>query len=361
MKFVIFGLSVSSSWGNGHATLWRGLCRALIRRGHEIHFFERDVPYYAEHRDMTEIPGGHLHLYPAWEDVSNVARKHLTDADVGMVTSYCPDALAATGLVLDSRAACRCFYDLDTGVTLNHLNAGRSVDYLGPRGLQDFDLVLSYVGGKALQGLQTRLGARRVAPLYGSVDPEFHCPVPGLDRYIGDLSYLGTYSDDRQPVLEALFIEPARRMPERRFLLGGAMYPKSFPWTSNIHFVRHLPPEEHPAFYSSSRLTLNVTRPAMAEMGYCPSGRLFEAAACGVPLLSDWFEGLDYFFEPGSEILIAATTEEAISAIQLSGDELSTMALRARQRTLECHTAEIRARELEAVIMSGRACESVKV
>jgi spore maturation protein CgeB len=176
MKLVIFGLSISSSWGNGHATLWRGLCRSLTSRGHQVHFFERDVPYYAEHRDLAEIPGGHIHLYPDWDAVRPLAERHTADADVSIVTSYCPDGLRATDLVLGSKSQCRCFYDLDTGVTLDRLRSGNTVEYIGPRGFADFDLGLSYTGGKALDELR-QLGARRVAPLYGHVDPEFHHPA----------------------------------------------------------------------------------------------------------------------------------------------------------------------------------------
>jgi spore maturation protein CgeB len=357
MKLVIFGLTISSSWGNGHATLWRGLCRALAGRGHHVVFFERDVPYYASHRDLTELPGMQLQLYPDWNSVLPLARKHVADADVGMVTSYCPDGVAAADLVLASRTRLRTFYDLDTPVTLDHLQAGKPVEYIGPRGLADFDLVLSYTGGKALQDLQTRLGARRVAPLYGSVDPEFHRPAAPASRFQADLSYLGTYAEDRQAALERLFIEPARRLPGRRFLIGGALYPRAFPWTENIFFVRHLPPPEHPAFFSSSAMTLNVTRRAMAGMGYCPSGRLFEAAACGTPILTDEWEGLDQFFKPGSEILIARETADVIGAFSLSGEQLGRIARAARERTLEAHTAGRRAVELETLLQSAhRPC-----
>src|ERR687885_69461 len=177
MKLVIFGLTVSSSWGNGHATIWPALCRALAQRGHYVVFFERDVPYYARHRDLTALPGGHLYLYPDWETVLPLAQRHLADADVAMATSYCPDAVVASDLLLASRARLRTFYDLDTPVTLARLQAGEVVDYLGPRGLQDFDLVLSFTGGAALTALQTPLGARRVAPLYGSGDPGAPPPV----------------------------------------------------------------------------------------------------------------------------------------------------------------------------------------
>jgi spore maturation protein CgeB len=354
VKLVIFGLTISSSWGNGHATLWRGLCRALAARGHQICFFEHDVSYYAAHRDFTEIPGGRLILYPVWEEVAPLAREHLHDADVGIVTSYCPDALAATEFVLESAARLRVFYDLDTPVTLARLREGAAVSYLGPRGLRDFDLVLSYTGGAALGELSERLGARRVAPLYGSVDPAAHCPTPACDLYRADLSYLGTYAADRQAALEELFIEPARRCGQARFLLGGAQYPAAFPWTPNIYFVRHLPPAEHPAFFCSSRLTLNVTRQAMAALGYCPSGRLFEAAACGVPIVTDAWEGLEQFFTPGAEILLARSSDDVVNALRLPDAALKAQARAARERTLTEHTAERRALELEELFSAAR-------
>jgi spore maturation protein CgeB len=354
MKIVVFGLTISSSWGNGHATLWRALCRALARRGHEVVFYERDVPYYAENRDLTEVPGGELVLYAGWDDVRRRAVRDIADADVAMITSYCPDALAATDLVLAARAALRVFYDLDTPVTLSRLKAGETTGYIGPEGLSGFDVVLSYTGGTALEELQSRLGARRVAPLYGHVDPEVHRPAEPLERFRSDMSYLGTYAADRQAALEALFIEPARRRPERRFLIGGAQYPQGFPWTDNIFFVRHLPPPEHPAFFSSSRVTLNITRRAMADMGWCPSGRLFEAAACGTAILSDWWEGFDAFFVPGEEILVARTTDEAVAALDLSDAELMRIAAAGRERALAEHTSDNRAAALELALADAR-------
>jgi len=350
MKIVVFGLTISSSWGNGHATLWRGLARALIRRGHRFVFFEKDVPYYAGTRDLWEIPGGELVLYSSWDEVLPYAKSHLADADVAMVTSYCPDAVAATRLSLDSPAQLRAFYDMDTPVTLDGLRTGGDVAYLPPEGLSGFDLVLSFTGGPALTALRTSLGARRTAALYGHVDPDVHKPVRPLEGEWADVSYLGTYAADRQAALEALFIEPARRMPERRFLIAGAQYPHDFPWTDNVFFRRHLPPPEHPAFFCSSGLTVNVTRRAMAEMGWCPSGRLFEAAACGVPILTDTWDGLDRFFTPGAEILTAATTDEAIGAISLPRAELARIAAAARERVLAEHTSDVRAAELEALL-----------
>jgi spore maturation protein CgeB len=349
MKFVIFGLSISSSWGNGHATLLRGLFKALVARGHRILFYERDVPYYAAHRDLTEMAGVELRLYADWGGVRGRAERELADADVGVVTSYCPDGVAATDAVLSSPSR-HVFYDLDTPVTLERLRSGLEVSYIGPRGLQDFDLVLSYTGGAALNELGSRLGARHIVPLYGSVDPGMHRPVPAAEPYRGDVSYFGTYSEDRQKALEQLFIEPARRLPHRRFVIGGAIYPHAFPWTENIFFVRHIPPSEHSAFYCSSKLTVSVTRAPMAQMGYCPSGRLFEAAACGVPVLTDEWEGLEQFFEPRREILTARSAEDAVEAVELPSSELGKIAKAARERVMAQHTAGHRAIQLEAAL-----------
>lgn len=359
MRLVIFGLSVSSSWGNGHAALWRGLIRALLAQGHRVTFFERDVPYYAAHRDLHELPeGGSLVLYPDWDAALPAMRRALAEADAGMVTSYCPDGLAATRLVLDSAVPVRCFYDLDTPVTLARLAAGERVDYVPAEGLGGFDTVLSYTGGGALDALRERLGARRVAPIYGSVDPALHRPAPAKSEYAGLLSYLGTYAADRQAALERLFVEPARRLPGERFMLAGSQYPDGFPWTPNMWFLSHMPPPEHPAFYCSSRLTLNVTRAAMARMGWCPSGRLFEAAACGVPILSDRWPGLEAFFEPGREILVADTTADALAALALPRAELDRIARRARERALSEHSATRRAAEMVAALDAATARET---
>jgi spore maturation protein CgeB len=350
VKLVVFGLAVSSSWGNGHATLWRGLARALERRGHTLVFFEQDRPFYAAHRDQPEVPGMELVIYASWELVRGRAASELRDADVAMVTSFCPDAGAASELVLSSAAPLRCYYDLDTPVTLAALERGEAVFYLPPGGLGAFDLVLSYTGGAALEALQTRLGARLAVPLFGSVDPEIHRPAAPRAAFSADLSYLGTYAEDRQGALERLLLEPARRLPRRRFLIGGAQYPEAFPWSDNIHFVRHVPPTDHPAFYASSPLTLNLTRAPMAALGHCPSARLFEAAACGVPVLSDAWEGLDRFFTPGDEILVARTPEDVLAALELSPEALGRMGQRARQRALAEHTALHRATELEELL-----------
>jgi spore maturation protein CgeB len=349
MRIVIFGLTVSSSWGNGHATLWRGLCNSLSQQGHEVTFFEKDVPYYANHRDLVWTEKYRLVLYPSWESARPLAQAAVENCDAAVTTSYCPDARDACDLILSSPAI-KVFYDLDTAVSIENQRAHGSVDYIPSYGLSDFDLVLSYVGGRALDELQQLFGAKQVAPLYGSVDPDVHRPVGPSSHYDSDLSYLGTYAADRQPALEELFLKPAHRLPKRKFVLGGALYPDDFPWNENVWFVRHVPPPEHPAFYCSSRATLNVTRGAMANFGYCPSGRLFEAAACETPVVSDTWEGLSEFFEPGREILAVSSADDVVSAIQLGRDELRQVGKAARERVLNAHTAMHRAREFVGLV-----------
>lgn len=358
MKIVVFGLSISSAWGNGQATLLRSLFRALDRHGHEIHFFERDTPYYAAHRDAASLPFVRLHIYSHWTEVLEQAQRQLSGADAAIVTSYCPDGVAACDLVLGSKLPRTVFYDMDTPVTLNRLKDGESVPYIPPYGLGPFDLVLSYTGGRALDLLRERLCARCVSTLYGWVDPELYQRVDPCSDFESDLSYLGTYSADRQAALDELLIAPARQLSSRKFLIAGAMYSSRESWPPNIRHREHVAPPQHPSFYSSSLLTLNVTRGPMAAMGYCPSARFFEAGACGTAVLSDWWTGLDTFFEPGSEILLAASTAQAISAILKDRASLDEIARRARQRTLDCHTADQRARRLINLLENPRECKA---
>lgn len=350
MHVVVFGLTISSSWGNGHATLWRSLVRALVKQGHTVTFYEKDVPYYADTRDLRELGGGaKLCLYSGMEDVREQARRELDDADLAMCTSFCPDGRDACNLILDSKAAVRAFYDMDTPVTLDQLRAAGDVEYLPKQGLADFDLVLSYTGGRALQELRERLGACNVSTLYGWVDPERYRPVGAVNRFRASLSYLGTYAADRQQALKDLFLRPAAILSQERFIIGGAQYPAQFPWSENILFTGHLDPSQHAEFFCSSRATLNVTRRAMAEYGYCPSGRLFEAAACGVPIVSDVWEGLSTFFTPDEEIFLARQPQDVIEVLSRTEEEWRRVADCARARTLEENTADCRARELEAL------------
>jgi spore maturation protein CgeB len=353
MKIVVFGLTLSSSWGNGHATLWRGLCRALAARGHEVTFLEHDVPYYRAQRDLWQLESGTLLLYSSWEEVEGRAIAELKEADLAIVTSYCPHGREASHCVLEHVRGQSVFYDLDTPVTLAALDTGEFPPYLPLEGLSRFDLVLSFTGGRALELLRERLGARRVAALYGHVDPSFHRPA---DAPLGEraaLSYLGTYAADRQARLDELFFAPARSRPHERYVLGGSMYPAGLVTSGNIQHIDHVAPSEHPAFFAAARFTLNITRDSMARLGYCPSGRLFEAAACGVPILSDWFEGLDEFFDPWREIIVVQCKDDVLNALSSSDEELRRRARSTRESVLERHTADHRVRELEELVWAS--------
>jgi spore maturation protein CgeB len=352
MRIIVFGLTISSAWGNGHATLWRGLARALAKAGCRITFFERDTDYYAAHRDFLGSDDVDLMLYRDWATIEPIARGHMQDADVSIVTSFCRDGAAAAELPVRGGHV-RVLYDLDTPVTLDRLGRGGQPDHLGLHGLAPFDLVLSFTGGGALDRLR-EFGASRVGTLYGFADPREHRPVPGDARYAADLGFLGTWAADRQSGMVELLVEPARREPSRRFLIGGAQYPDSFPWEPNIFFVHHVPPSEHGSFFSSGRLSLNLTRGVMKRWGWCPSGRLFEAAACGAAIVSDHFEGIEAFFEPGREIIVATGASDVTAALELSQRELDRIAAAGRERMLVAHTADHRAAELLAAIEDCR-------
>ncbi len=346
VRITIFGLTLSSSWGNGHATPYRAILRALFRQGHRITFFERNVPYYAAHRDLPDPEFCDLQLYESWNDIRNRALEVAAESDIVITASYCPEGTRINGEVLELASPLKLYYDLDAPVTLAKLRAGEAVGYITPEQLRAFDLVLSWTGGRALAELRSLWRARSAQPLYGCVDPDVYRRRSQNSRYQCALSYMGTYAPDRQPKLDELFLEPSRRRLETRFLLAGSMYPWDWSWGKNVTKLEHVPPGEHPAFYSSSRLTLNLTRSDMAGSGYCPSGRFFEAAACGTPVISDWFEGLDHFFALDEEIVVAHSAADVMATLDNSDEELRRIGAMARQRTLDEHTGEHRARQL---------------
>ena len=359
MKFVIFGLTISSAWANGHATPWRALLDGLRRQGHSATFFERDVDYYAKHRDLAEPDFCDLQLYADWSAVLAQARAALATADVAIVTSYCPDGLAACRLILDTTGPVHAFYDMDTPITLaglerDNLAIASGAHYLTPELIPEFDLYLSFTGGPLLDCLRARWGARRIAPLYGSVNASAYMRVedpPDVVRCA--LGYLGTYAADRQSALDRLLVEPAAQRPAEEFLVVGSLYPSELQWPCNVRRLEHLEPPRHPEFYSANRLTLSVTRQAMREWGYTPSGRLFEASACGTPVLTDPFPGVEDFFIPNEEILVADSSLQALEAMDLSDAELRNIGIAGQARTLTEHTGEARARQLV------EACELV--
>ena len=343
MKLVVLGLSLSSSWGNGHATTFRALLRAFAERGHEILFLERDVPWYAAHRDMPSPDFCRLEYYSGLDDLARF-QPQIAGADAVIVGSYVPDGVAVGRLAQEWARGTTAFYDIDTPVTLAKLARG-DFEYLSPEGIPGYDVYLSFTGGPTLGRIEEQYGSPAARALYCSVDADAYMPTGAAKRW--DLSYLGTYSPDRQPTLDRLLIEPARRNPERRFVVAGPQYPADIDWPANVARIEHLPPAQHADFYSASRFTLNVTRADMIAAGWSPSVRLFEAAACGTPIISDRWEGIDDLFAPGEAILLADTAEDVAEALAQDAD---AMGAAARAVVLAGHTARHRAAELETYL-----------
>jgi len=339
MKLEILGLSLSSSWGNGHATTWRALINGLAHDGHDVLFLERRQPWYLANQDMPDPAFCTLAFYDDLNELGALWSDEIEGADLVIVGSYVPDGVAALDIVLARARGPVAFYDIDTPVTLAAL-ARREATYIAPRQIPELDLYFSFTGGPTLDLLQNDYGAQRAIALYCSADPELYAPTGEPIRW--SMGYLGTYSADRQPMLETLLLEPARRLPEHRFVVAGPKYPASIRWPANVERIEHLPPANHASFYTRQRFTLNVTRADMVAAGWAPSVRLFEAACCGTPVISDPWPGLESLFAPEQEIFIRSATDEVVALLQAPPDR--AVGERARQRALGEHTGLTRAR-----------------
>ena len=352
MKIAILGLTITSSWGNGHATTYRSLCKALFQRGHQIDFVEKDVEWYESHRDLPTPEFCTTYLYEDWDgDGRALVLRQCVDADVVVVGSYFPDAVAASALLFEHLQRPVLFYDIDTPITLAALRRDGRAAYLRAEDIPRFAAYMSFTGGPILEELRVRFGSPLAVPLYCSVDPTEHGATMVWPCYRSDLSYLGTYAADRQPKLMELLNRTAERMPEGAFLVAGPQYPDETAWAENVRYLDHVGPPEHSAFYSSSRFTLNLTRRDMVEAGYSPSVRLFEASACEAAIVSDPWPGLDTFFTPGEEILLATSSDDVLAVLSGIGEhERRRIGRAARERVLASHTAQHRAREFEAIV-----------
>lgn len=359
LDIVILGLSITSSWGNGHATTYRGIVRELDRMGHNVLFLERDVEWYRDNRDMADPSFCRTELYEDLDELKTRFAPDIQRADLVIVGSYVVQGVEAGAWVQANATGATAFYDIDTPVTLSKLKRG-DYEYLHPSLIPQYDLYLSFTGGPTLEVLEQVYGSPMARALYCSVDPALYFPEAHELTY--DLGYLGTYSDDRQPVLEHLMLEPARRWKEGRFVVAGPQYPEILEWPANMERIVHLPPSSHRRFYNEQRFTLNVTRADMVRAGYSPSVRLFEAAACGTPIISDYWDGLDTIFTPGREVLISRSPEETLGILrQMSDDERRAVGKRARERVLSEHTAEHRAKALISYAHDALAARLFKV
>jgi spore maturation protein CgeB len=353
LSIVILGLTITSSWGNGHATTYRALVRALAERGHDVLFLEADRPWYAANRDLPHPPFGRTALYQSLDELRDCFAEAVRHADLVIVGSYVPDGVAVGRWAIGTARGITAFYDIDTPVTLAKLERG-DTEYLSPDLIPRYRMYLSFTGGPTLKRLEQRYGSPMARALYCSVDPERYYPESAEARW--DLGYLGTYSDDRQPTVDRLLVEPARSWDDGRFVVAGPQYPGSIPWPANVARIEHLPPADHRAFYNAQRFTLNVTRADMIAAGWSPSVRLFEAAACGTPIISDWWPGLESLFDPGNEIVVAPDTASVLETLRTMPErDRRSMGERARKRIMASHTAAHRVIELEDYVGEARA------
>lgn len=347
LDFAFLGLSLRSAWGNGHATTYRALLRALRRRGHRVRFYERAQTWYAENQDLPGDLAACLVVYDDFESLRDAHAADIAGADVAILGSFVPEGARIADWLLREARGVTAFYDIDTPVTIAKLREGRC-GYLRADQIAGFRLYLSFTGGPFLASLRCRYGAA-AEPLYCAVDAEQYAPARARARY--DLGYLGTYCADRQPLLRKFLLDIAAAWPDGRFAVAGPQYPDDIEWPRNVARIDHLAPARHRAFYTSQRFALNLTRADMVAAGWSPSVRLFEAAACGVPVISDAWAGIDAFFEPGEEILLAREPAEVFTWLRDTPEpRRRALGAAARRRVLAEHTADRRAETLERYI-----------
>jgi spore maturation protein CgeB len=345
LDIIVFGLSITSSWGNGHAVTYRALLKALYERGHNVTFLEREQPWYRDHRDLENVEYCRIELYRDLREVPARFGRRVMDADLIIVGSYVPDGVVLGDWITTHARGVTAFYDIDTPVTLAGLETGRT-DYISPALIPRFDLYLSFTGGPVLDLIEELYGSPRARALHCAADLDIHSATD-LPREWA-LGYLGTYSEDRQAGLERLLFAPARSLAHESFGVAGAQYPTTIDWPSNVSRIAHVPPAAHRAFYGRQRFTLNLTRADMIAAGYSPSVRLFEAAACGTPIISDGWAGLDTFFTPGQEILVVEDTDDVERILtELPEERRRAIAVAARSRIQKSHTPAHRAKQIE--------------
>jgi spore maturation protein CgeB len=318
---------------------------------------EKNLEWFRDNRDLPYPEFCSVYLYTDWNQNSRKLIRISKDADAIVVGSYFPDAIAAMrGLV---EADCRplIFYDIDTPITIAKLRANGRTEYLEAAQIRQYAAYFSFTGGPVLREIEEDFGSPFAVPFYCSVDPELYRPTSLRKEFQCSLSYLGTYAPDRQPKLMQFLNGAAAIIPDARFIVAGSQYREGTPWRENVQRIIHLSPPDHPAFYSSSRFTLNLTRDEMVIAGYSPSVRLFEASACGAAIISDHWKGLEQFLSPKREVLLPKDAYEVAQILRTMPDEdRRRVGLNARERILSEHTATHRAIQFEQIV--NRICGS---
>lgn len=354
LDVAFFGSSLVSAWWNGAATYYRGVLRALAERGHRITFYEPDAFDRQKHRDIPD---------PDWATVVVYASEGVAGVETAVESARHSDVIVkASGVgvfdewleraVLDVGRpdATRIFWDVDAPATLERINA----DPDDPSGLllPYYDFVFTYGGGPPVVAAYQELGARECVPVYNAVDPDTHHPAPPDERFAGTLGFLGNRLPDREARVQEFFFQPARQLPNHTFLLGGGGWDQHVPELANVKYLGHVYTRDHGAFNCTPRTVLNICRESMARNGYSPATRVFEAAGAGACLITDAWEGIEQFLEPGREVLVAANGNEVAEHLtSLDADRAQRIGRAGRRRVLAEHTYDRRAELVEAVLL----------
>jgi spore maturation protein CgeB len=351
VKIAFYGSSLLSSYWNGAATYYRGLLSALAGRGYRISFYEPDAYGRQEHRDIDPPDWARVVVWPAEEAAAAAVVAEAADADVVVKASGVGvfDDLLLEGLLRAARpGAIRIFWDVDAPATLAEMRG--APDHPLRRALPELDLVLTYGGGPPVVEAYRAFGAGACVPIYNALDPRTHHPVPPQPGLAADLSFLANRLPDREGRVERFFLEPAARLPERRFLLGGAGW-EDKPMSGNVRRLGHVGTALHNVFNASALAVLNVARDSMADVGFSPATRVFEAAGAGACLITDAWEGIELFLEPGEEVLVARDGQDVADHLaRLTPERARAIGRAARRRVLAGHTYAGRAGEVDALL-----------
>ena len=351
MKIAFYGSSLLSSYWNGAATYYRGMLADLSRRGYHITFYEPDAFERQKHRDIDPPAWAEVKVYPATEVAARAVIAEAAKADVVVKASGVGvfDTELLEGVVAASRPeAIRIFWDVDAPATLSELRA--NADHPLHRAMPSLDLVLTYGGGPPVVEAYEGFGARRCVPIYNALDSSTHHPVPADDRFRADLSFLGNRLPDREARVEEFFLQPAAKVPNRSFLIGGNGWDsKTLP--ANVRHIGHVYTRDHNAFNTSPLAVLNIARDSMATTGFSPATRVFEAAGAGACLITDAWVGLELFLREGEEVLVARDGRDVIAHVEaLAPERAKAIGEAARARILASHTYQRRGAEVDAIL-----------